>query len=328
MRIAFTSCSNTQLVPHQQVWADILSHQPQHVVLLGDNIYNDVPDTGISQLQEMTTLDFAVHMWNRYRQQLAEPHFQALVQADGVQLHAIWDDHDFAWNNAQGGHLLAQPEQREKVYTSTSCMQAFRQALTSKNPHNFPQVYNDAALWANSPPNAFHPLGAHSLMLEADNRCWLHLTDGRTWRKQPDLLGAAQRQYLGGVFGQAPDALHIIASGSTFGGSEGWTQFANDLHWLDSQLGSRNGLMLSGDIHKNQCETHGLTFGRLLEATASGAALDKNLNPVFPGKPLCNFGLLEVESDHIHLDFYAFNTVQPDLSRRYARTVGGGLIGV
>ena len=50
MRIAFTSCSSIRLVPDQRVWADILGQQPEHVVLLGDNIYNDVPDTGMTAL--------------------------------------------------------------------------------------------------------------------------------------------------------------------------------------------------------------------------------------------------------------------------------------
>lgn len=324
MRIAFTSCCSIRLVPDQRVWADILGQQPEHVVLLGDNIYNDVPDTGMTALQEMTTLEFARHMWSRYRQQLAEPNFRALVRADGVTLHAIWDDHDFAWNDAEGGRLLKQPGQREKIYISTSCMRAFRQALASKNPDNFPQSINDAALWADSPPQTFQTLGASSLQLGTDGRCWLHLTDGRTWRKRPDLLGPIQREFLAGVIAGAPHALHIFASGSTFSGSGGWSRFDTDLHWLDGQIGDNTWLMLSGDIHRNQLAQHDLNYGHLVEATSSGAALRAYLNAALPGPELRNFGLLDVDAMQVQLRLLSFNAVTD--SRTYARTVAGGLI--
>lgn len=324
MRIAFTSCSSIQLVPNQQIWADILDRRPQHVVLLGDNIYNDVPGPGIYNLEKMSTYQFAEHMWGRYRELLAEPNFSALVRDRRITLHAIWDDHDFMWDDAEGDRLLRNPEQQEKGFFSTNCMRAFRKALESNNPNNFPSAINDTALWGDFTPQTFQPLGARSVELESGGRCWLHLTDGRSWRSRRDMLGDEQRTYLGRVIASAPDGLHIFASGSTFTGKGGWARSSPDLAWLDGQLGTNTWLLLSGDIHRNQWAQHGLSRGHLVEATASGAALREYLNTQVPGPELRNFGLLDLDAGQTRFRLFSFNQVQVD--QTYARTATGGLI--
>lgn len=324
MLVAFTACTSVRLVKNQPVWTDILSYQPDHVILLGDNIYSDVPDPGIDALQKMNTLEFAEHLWLRYAEQLAQPQFAQLVRANNIQLHAIWDDHDFAWDNAAGGQLLAQPGQREKIYISTSLMRAFRKVLAAHDPTLFPQSVNAAVVWANSPPHPFVPLGAYSIPLENNGRCWLHLTDGRTWRDKPDLLGAAQRNYLSQQFSAAPEALHIIASGSTFNGSGGWSRYSEDLLWLDKQLGDKTWLLLSGDIHRNALVQHALSRGNLVEATASGAALYANLNPWIKGELLKNFGLLTLLDQSVQVQLLALN--QSALQGQWSRYASGGLV--
>lgn len=325
MNIAFTSCASTNLVPHQPIWDDIRASAPDHVVLLGDNFYNDVPDVGMDALQKMTTNQFVEHMLARYWQQLNEPHFRQLVETPGITLHAIWDDHDFAWNDADGARLLAQPAQAEKIRVSTNFMRAFRKALAAKDLSLFPTASNAPELWTDFDKPNFQRLGATSIRLEDDGRCWLHLTDGRTYRKKPQLLGDAQRDQLSQVFAAHPDALHIIASGVTFSQGDGWHKYASDRKWLNQAAGDHGWLMLSGDVHSNGLLEHKLSAkGRLVEATASGAAIHAYLNGLIKGPEVRNQGWLEIEPDQVTVRLLSFN--KPVTEKPYQRTLGGDLV--
>lgn len=325
MRIAFTSCASVNLVPKQPIWDDIRASAPDHVVLLGDNFYNDVPNVSMAQLQGMSDWEFAEHLFVRYQQQLNEPRFRKLVATPGIQLHAIWDDHDFAWNDADGGRMLADPKQADKVKLSTSFMRAFRKALTVKDLGTFPSSAGAPELWADYVAPSFEPLGAQSIPLEADGRAWLHLTDGRTLRKKPQMLGEAQRAQLAQSFASNPGALHIIASGVTFSQGDGWHKYPTDRAWLAQAAGDHGWLMLSGDIHSNGLLEHKLSAkGRLAEATASGAAIHAYLNNLVPGPEVRNHGLLEIEPDQIRIRLLSFNQVVTE--KPYQRTAGGDLM--
>ena len=324
MKIAFTSCASTNLVPNQPVWDQILGQQPDHLVLLGDNFYNDVPDFSITQLQEMGTWEFAEHLFVRYQQQLSQAQFRNLVAAPGIQIHAIWDDHDFAWNNANGAEMLASPMQADKVLISTNFMREFRKALAAKDLGSFPSTPYAGEFWVDSNPPNLKPLGAQSIPLENDGRSWLHLTDGRTFRRKPTMLGAAQRAQLDQAFNAQPGALHIIASGSTFSQTDGWHKYPTDRNWLAQAAGDQAWLMLSGDIHSNALLEHELSVnGRLVEATASGAAIHAYLNKVIKGPEVQNYGLLDLQQDQLLISLLSFNHVVTQAI--YARKITGDL---
>ncbi|WP_395058070.1 hypothetical protein [Polaromonas sp.] len=325
MKIAFTSCTCAGLVSNQPVWDSIRLAQPEHVVLLGDNIYNDVPSPGMSVLQAMNAHEFAEHLYMRYAQQLANPKFRDLVAAPGIQVHAIWDDHDFAWNDAQGGVMQAQPVHADKVKVSTSFMREFRRVLAEKDVTRFPSSAGDAAFWLDAAAPVFTPLGATTIQLEPDGRSWLHLTDGRTQRKGKTLLGNVQRAQLTEAFNKHPDALHIIASGGTFTQKDCWAKYKDDFTWLKESIGSRTWLMLSGDVHATGLLTHKVSAaGRLVELTASGAAVVAKLNPVITGPELRNHGMLELRANDAKLDLLAYN--KPVTSAVLPRRAGGDLV--
>ena len=80
--MAVGSC--LRYAPGGPALADIALHDPDLMVWLGDNIYADTED-----MTEMRAL---------YDLLAANPRFQAL--ADSTEMMAVWDDHDFGWNNA------------------------------------------------------------------------------------------------------------------------------------------------------------------------------------------------------------------------------------
>ncbi len=330
MRIAFTSCASARLIRRQRVWDDIAAAAPQVLVLLGDNTYCDVPDTSISELQDMSDLQFAEHLMQRYCEQLSDSAFMRIVGNAAITKYAIWDDHDFLWNDAAGGDLFANPHHQGKIEIAASLLRAFRQALAQHDVHAFPTSTSDARVWQDwQLHSAYAPPGLTSLPLEADGRSVLHLTDGRSWRKAGQtLLGTAQRAQLQAAFAAKPQALHVIASGSSYRqGNENWLGAGQDAAWLHTQLQGQRGLMLSGDIHQNALADHALPGGgHLLEAVASGAALRANLNGLWGGAELRNFGLLDLSADRASVQVLSFNQPTAGLpALAFAREVDGRL---
>ena len=80
-KIAFGSCG------HQDhplpIFNNIVAHQPDLFIFLGDNIYGDT--------KEMDTLR------SKYKLLSEKTSFQNLKE--NVEIIATWDDHDFGWND-------------------------------------------------------------------------------------------------------------------------------------------------------------------------------------------------------------------------------------
>ena len=92
-KIAFGSCG------HQNnplpIFNNIVAHQPDLFIFLGDNIYGDT--------KEMDTLR------SKYKLLNEKPSFQNLKK--NVEIIATWDDHDFGWNDA-GRHYEFKEESK------------------------------------------------------------------------------------------------------------------------------------------------------------------------------------------------------------------------
>lgn len=312
MRIAFTSCFSKAIVKDQPVWREIAAREPDVLVLLGDSIYLDcsggIADDDASSnldefgIQKASQQRFAQHAYGLYAKQLDDPGFQALIARPRMKTFAIWDDHDFLWNNAYGAQIMQNPAKAQYVYPSRALFKAFRAALAG------------AGLPASPPDwtNATEP-GYECHKLRDD--LFLHLTDGRSWReprgKNAALLGFVQLAQMEAAMKAAPPkATHLVATSTVF-------EFRKGETWLDwpaeyeklLELGrSHDILVLSGDIHANRCGSSDAGQGRFVhEATSSGAAIRTKV--VF-GTPLHNWGMLDVDAAKIGIQFW--NLGQPD----------------
>ena len=299
MKIAVTSCMNIRQLTDQPVWQQIGAHQPDALVLLGDSIYSDVPwpmlEGAPVSVQDMRLNDFQRHLHGLYLAQLQEPNFAALVQSV-PRSFAIWDDHDFLWNNAQGGRL-AQTE-KAKIEASSALFRAYRLALAQRAPGSFPANAGEASLW---PPANTTPLW-RSEELSAD--VFLHLCDTRSYKDRHTLLGQAQRDALAQALQKHPQALHLLASGVTFNVKECWQNHPTDHAWLKDLARQFRIVLLSGDIHLNQTQAHPLDEHRFLfEVTASGAAIKPPL--IFPGQPTGNFAIVTIDAAAVHAQCYS-----------------------
>ena len=86
---------------NERVWDTIREIDPRAVLLLGDNVYIDDPETPEMQL------------FHYFRRQ-SQPEWMKLAKQ--VPIYAIWDDHDFTTNDGWGGPEVDEPGWKREVW--------------------------------------------------------------------------------------------------------------------------------------------------------------------------------------------------------------------
>ncbi|RZL02890.1 MAG: hypothetical protein EOP36_07030 [Rubrivivax sp.] len=296
MRIAFTSCQDVIRDAEQNAWRTLAQQQPDHIVLLGDNIYMDYkfgPPHSPRPVREMALPEFSALMHGRYAAQWNVASFQQAVRAVGVQVHAIWDDHDFAWNNARGGsgdeddEEYVSPDRRR---LSRLLFEQYRQALKAKPPAYPPNPCPDGVV-----PVA-QDLGGVQAMIRLSTNIHLHLLDGRSFRQsrggffkklgkpRAHMLGELQRADVASALLPMP-GINLLASGTTL---KDWAKYV-DLAWLQAQAATHRIVLLSGDVHHPVFSTK----AGVVEMTASAIAQPPSVTKLFKRKTEV-FGILDV----------------------------------
>ena len=301
MKLAFTSCMSYTVFAQQPVWDQIAAQHPDRLVLLGDSVYIDaMPFPNNIHPKRLENIDFLLHLLKRWQVQLDQPQFRALVKA--VPTDAIWDDHDFLWNEHFEENAIAKRIYSENIRITRAMFNAFCRTLEARlAPGSFPDAYNDAVInQTNEPPPGYK-------YRDLEPQLKLHLTDGRSWRLGREMLGEAQRGQILANMAAAPGAVHLLASGSVVrnDGDSRWQQF-DDYVWLLALARQYKILVLSGDIHANRFQATDLGAGRcLFDATASGAAIKRLVDA---GSKCENYGLLSTDPASLRLDFFSHGT--------------------
>lgn len=163
--------------PNERVWDTILSHQPIAFLMLGDNVYINMPE-----------MPNGVHYYTYYRRQ-SRPEFRRLVASTAI--YAIWDDHDAATDDVWLGPYKDKP--------------AWKMPLLEIFKQNWNNPYYGDADW----PGCWH----HFSIGEVD----FFLLDGRTYRTNPydanpTMLGPVQKAWLMNQLKQAKGTFKVIAS--------------------------------------------------------------------------------------------------------------------
>lgn len=240
MKIAFTSCCDPWNDPIQAAWPHLAAKSPDILILLGDNMYMDYGmgknPYGLYDPRKFDDIDFAKVMHGNYAKQWAVPSFHTAI-SQIPKIYAIWDDHDFAWNNSRGVGTDNDAEEKEFVSKnkrdiSKTLFEQFCSALTTKPSSNQypgnPYLTGIPEHLKNLPDT-----GIEQTISIVEINAKLHLLDGRSFRPKPDktisLLGAVQQNILNGkITESALDTIHLIASGTTL---KDWKSFS-DRKWL------------------------------------------------------------------------------------------------
>lgn len=233
MKIIFTSCTRYEAFKKQPEWQLISNQNPDYLFLLGDNIYMDYgiapfSHEPIGSPEGYSTEKFNTVMTKKYENQFTlVPEFKDLVEKmrDKNGFFTIWDDHDFAWDNAKGATVT--PEKKE------ISRKLFHQYLNCST--NMPHTY-------------YHIDTPLARVIFIDNR-----TDCEEKGENSRILSDDQFDFIN-------DKLHhdlkytILCGGLTLTeGHENWSNYPSQLQKLcEMTAKAQNVIFLAGDIHTNK----------------------------------------------------------------------------
>jgi len=213
--------------PNERVWDTIRNEKPDTLVLLGDNVYIDDPQTP------------AMQHYCYYRRQ-SRPEFRKLIASTPV--YTIWDDHDFATNDSQGGPAIEVPAWKRPVY------EVYRQnwvnpAYGGGDEH--PGVYYD-----------FYRGDVHFIMLDGRYYRDRRPADGGT----PTMLGPVQKAWLKETLKGSTGKLIFLASpvpwvfeakGDSPDTWNGFQQERNEIFALLAENKIEGVVLISADRHRS-----------------------------------------------------------------------------
>ena len=238
-KIAFGSCG------HQDhplpIFNNIVAHQPDLFIFLGDNIYGDT--------MEMDTLRAKYERLNK------KPSFQNLKE--NVEIIATWDDHDFGWNDT--GRHYEFKEESKKIFLD------FFEEPDSSDRRKREGIYQAYNYEQNGKIIQIILLDGRTFRDDIKKYEGEFKTDRRyfydlQYAPHPEsssatLLGEEQWEWLQTEL-QKPADVRIIGSGTQFGiefnGYESWANFPNEqLKFLNliRKTKATGIIFISGDVH-------------------------------------------------------------------------------
>jgi len=288
-RVAFGSCARIVRDPEQRVFRAVDAQSPDLFFWLGDNIYADA--------------ESEVAFADEYRRQRNVASLQSVIRS--VPQLAIWDDHDFGYNNSDGSFSFR--ERSLAVFKQYWANPAYGQ------PNN-PGVYFE-----------YSYAGIDFFFL-----------DGRYYRAPnaaqdgpgKSFLGNTQKEWLKQRLLASRAPFKILACGSGWSMADGpegdtWAAFRTERDELFDFIRDRRieGVVcLSGDSHVGELncipwserggyDIYDLVSSPLAQSPDSGwvtQSPEVRMKPVYAGAP--NFGLLEFSmGEKPQLKFTLFN---------------------
>lgn len=210
---------------HERIWDTIAAVQPDALLLLGDNVYIDLP-------QEPR----GFHQYTYYRRQ-SRPEFRGLI--DSTPVYAIWDDHDCGTDDVWMGPYVNRPAWKPAM------LRIFRQNWVN------PGYGNEEA------PGCWF----RTTMGDVD----FFFLDCRYYRtnpfgEHPTMLGPVQKAWLLDQVAQSTARIKVIVSsvpwavGVKPGSRDTWDGFAEEREEVFTHLEKEQiegVLLLSADRHRS-----------------------------------------------------------------------------
>jgi enterochelin esterase-like enzyme len=210
---------------NERMWDTIGAIDPRALLLLGDNVYIDDPET-----PEMQRFHY-------YRRQ-SQPEWMKL--ASKVPIYGIWDDHDFTTNDGWGGPAIEKPKWKREVW------KIFKE--------NFDNPYYGGG---EKQPGCWFDFWI--------GKVHFVLIDGRYYResprvnKDPSMLGPVQMKWLEQTLKQ-PAAFTVLCSNVPLapkvkpGSKDTWDGYAAERQWIYEYIADQKipgVIILSADRHRS-----------------------------------------------------------------------------
>ncbi len=259
-KIAFGSCG--QEYQPLSIFNNVIQHDPDLFIFLGDNIYGDT--------YSMDTLK------KKYQQLGNKESYRNLKKR--IPIIATWDDHDYGWNDI--GKSYPYKEESKEIFLD------FFDEPKSSSRRNHKGIYHSYT----------YDYGAHKLQVilldgrtfrddlvpyngefDNDKRYSYYRKDYAPHTKpSPTLLGEEQWRWLENEL-KIPADIRIIGSGIQFGiewnGYEAWANFPNERQrMLDliKKTKANGVLFISGDVHYSEISRLQTDFYPIYDFTSSG----------------------------------------------------------
>ncbi len=272
--VAFGGCAG-YTPDNERMWDTIAAHAPLALLLLGDNVYIDLPEP-----------PGPFHDYTYYQRQ-SRPEFRRLVSSTPV--YAIWDDHDAAVDDIWLGPYVDRP--------------AWKQPMVDL----FRRNWNNPAYVSESHPGVWFrfPLG------DVD----FFLLDGRTYRtnpfaEEPTMLGPVQKAWLLDSLADSQATFKVIASpvawadGAKPGSRDTWSGFPEEREEILGFIEASDisgVILLSSDRHRSEAWAIERDSGYAFHDLLSGQLTNIHTHPVEPGALFSynlkdSFGLLTFDT--------------------------------
>ncbi len=210
--------------PFERMWDTIRTHDPSALLLLGDNVYIDIPE-----------MPGPFHDYTYYRRQ-SQPDFRRLVSE--VPVYTIWDDHDAATDDVWLGPYVKKP--------------IWKMPLLSVFKNNWNNPGYGSSKW----PGCWYKFSIGQVDF--------FMLDGRTYRTNPfkedkTMLGPEQKTWLLNALGNSIGTFKVIVSpvpwtdGAKPGSHDTWSGFPKEREEIFTFL-AQNGIdgtiLMSADRHR------------------------------------------------------------------------------
>ena len=272
--IAFGGCAG-YTPQNERIWDTIAAHTPQALLLLGDNVYIDLPG------QPGPFHDYT------YYQRQSRPEFRRLVSSTPV--YAIWDDHDAAVDDIWMGPYVDRP--------------AWKQPMVDL----FRRNWNNPAYGSESHPGVWFRFALGDVDF--------FMLDGRTYRTNPfaeerTMLGPVQKAWLLESLLASEATFKVIASpvawadGAKPGSRDAWSGFPEEREEIFGFIEANDipgVILLSSDRHRSEAWAIERDSGYAFHDLLSGQLTNIHTHPKEPGALFSynlkdSFGLLTFDT--------------------------------
>ena len=272
--IAFGGCAG-YTPANERMWDTIAGHTPDAFLILGDNVYIDLPEH-----------PGPFHDYTYYQRQ-SRPEFRRLVSTTPV--YAIWDDHDAAVDDIWLGPYVDRPAWKQPM------IELFR------------RNWNNPGHGSDSHPGVWFGFSLGDVDF--------FLLDGRTYRTNPfdddpTMLGPVQKAWLLTSLGASEATFKVIASpvawadGAKPGSRDTWSGFPEEREEIFRFIEENDVtgvVLLSSDRHRSEAWAIERDSGYAFHDLLSGQLTNIHTHPVEPGALFSynlkdSFGLLTFET--------------------------------
>ena len=210
----------------EKIWTSILDRDPDALLLLGDNVYVDLPE-----------MPGPFHDYTYYRRQ-SRPEFRSLISTTPV--YTIWDDHDAGIDDIWMGPYVNKPEWK------------------------VPMIKQYQRNWVNPGYGTGDWPGCWFSFIQGDIEFFM--LDGRTYRTNPfgpdpTMLGPVQKEWLLGKLGESTARIKVLVSPVPWnyrakpGSHDTWDGFRkerDEIFRLISEKEINGVVLLSADRHRSE----------------------------------------------------------------------------